>query len=123
MKKHLTRITNSAFLALFVLIAQSCSSPSEKVSEEVGSHSQEVHKYTVEIAQMKFSPSELRVEKGDSIIFVNHDIVVHDVTEEKTKKWKSSPLQPGESWTLVVEESSDYFCSIHVVMKGKIIVE
>jgi plastocyanin len=123
MKKHLTLIINSAFLALFVLIAQSCASPSEKNPEEVSSHNQEVHKYTVEIAQMKFSPSELRVEKGDSIVFANHDIVVHDVTDEKTKKWKSSFLQPGDSWTLVVEESSDYFCSIHVVMKGKIIVE
>ncbi|MEP7279888.1 MAG: plastocyanin/azurin family copper-binding protein [Bacteroidota bacterium] len=79
--------------------------------------------YKVEIRQMKFEPSELKVKKGDKVVFVNEDIVTHDVTEAKRRRWTSSPLKTGEYWTLVVTESSDYFCSLHPVMKGRIIVE
>jgi plastocyanin len=53
----------------------------------------------------------------------NGDIVNHDVTEEKDKVWNSGPLAPGESWSLVVTENTDYYCSIHLVMKGKLIVQ
>ncbi|MEP6724810.1 MAG: plastocyanin/azurin family copper-binding protein [Bacteroidota bacterium] len=81
----------------------------------------QLHK--IEINQMKFDPSELKVKKGDKVVFVNSDIVTHDVTEEKNKSWTSDPLKPGEYWTLVVTESAQYFCSLHPVMKGKIIVE
>ena len=29
----------------------------------------------------------------------------------------------GGSWSMVVTEGADYYCSIHVVMKGKLTVE
>ena len=79
--------------------------------------------YSVEIKQMKFQPASLTVQKGDTVIWTNHDIVMHDVTEEKSKAWTSGPLAPGQSWSLVVTESADYYCSIHLVMKGKLTVQ
>lgn len=79
--------------------------------------------YNVEIKQMQFQPGELTLQKGDTIVWINHDIVAHDVTEEKDKLWTSGPLAPGESWSLVVTQSADYYCSIHVVMKGKVLVQ
>lgn len=79
--------------------------------------------HVVEIKQMAFSPQEITVNKGDTIIFSNHDLVDHDVTEEDKKLWSSSPLHPGQTWSKVVNESANYFCSLHVVMKGKIIVQ
>ncbi len=79
--------------------------------------------HSVEITQMKFYPAELRVKKGDKVVFVNHDLVTHDITEESKKVWSSSPLVTDQTWILVVTESVNYFCSIHPVMKGKIIVE
>jgi plastocyanin len=79
--------------------------------------------HSVEIRQMQFVPSEIRVHKGDTIAWINNDIVVHDVTEEKNKEWSSSPLPIGSTWKMVAVKSADYYCSIHVVMKGKIVVE
>lgn len=72
---------------------------------------------------MKFQPAEMIVEKGDTVVWINKDIVTHDVTEETGKRWTSGPLVPGESWSLIVKESADYYCSIHVVMKGRLVVQ
>jgi len=85
--------------------------------------SQEQVVHTIEIKQMKFSPETLNVRKGDKVIWVNKDIVEHDVTELKQKEWASSKLATGASWSLIVTKSEDYFCNLHVVMRGKIIVE
>lgn len=79
--------------------------------------------YTVEIKDMKFVPDDITVNKGDTIIWVNKDMVAHDVTEEDTKAWTSSVITPEQSWKMEVTNSANYYCSIHVVMKGKIRVE
>lgn len=76
--------------------------------------------YTVEIKDMKFVPADIEVEKGDTVLFVNKDIVAHDVTEQATKAWSSSIIPAGQSWKLAVTGEADYYCSIHEVMKGKI---
>ena len=78
--------------------------------------------HTIEIRQMKFQPDELRLHKGDTVLWINKDITDHDVTEETNKTWTSSRLSTGKSWSKVITESADYFCSLHVVMKGKLIV-
>ncbi len=72
---------------------------------------------------MAFSPAEIIVNKGDTVVFINHDPVEHDITEEDKKLWSSSPLPPGQSWSKVIDGSANYFCSLHVVMKGKIIAK
>jgi plastocyanin len=79
--------------------------------------------HTILIKQMKFEPAELNLRKGDTVLWINMDITDHDVTEEARKAWASPKLLIGNSWTKVVKESTDYYCSIHVVMKGKLIVE
>lgn len=79
--------------------------------------------HTIEIREMKFHPAELRVQKGDTVVWINKDLVAHDVTEETRKAWTSSVIPSGKSWRMVVAESVEYFCSIHQVMKGKIVVQ
>lgn len=79
-------------------------------------------KHFVEIKQMKFIPSELTVHKGDTVIWINRDIFPHNVTEIKHKTWSSLTLQKGNSWKKVITKNENYYCSLHVVMKGKIIV-
>jgi plastocyanin len=107
-------LRNSTYLLCFVFLLVGCTSTTEKTTHKV---------YNVEIKQMQFQPASLTVQKGDTVVWVNHDIVAHDVTEEKSKRWSSGPLAPGASWSMVVTESADYYCSIHVVMKGKLVVE
>jgi plastocyanin len=79
--------------------------------------------YTVTISQMQFRPSEIKVAKGDTVLFKNEDMVAHNVVESSSKKWSSAPLSTGQSWKLIANQSADYYCTIHPVMKGKIVVE
>lgn len=78
---------------------------------------------TIVINGMQFNPAELHVKKGDTVVWVNRDIVVHDATEFPDKKWTSGPLPNGSSWKMKVDKSYDYFCSIHITMKGKLVVD
>lgn len=100
------------YVGILLFLLGACSSAPEKP---------EVHR--VEIRDMQFIPSEITVKKGDTILWVNEDMVAHDVTEEDSKAWSSSLLSAGESWKMEVNYESNYFCSIHVVMKGKIKIE
>lgn len=78
--------------------------------------------HTVIISQMKFNPEHLEVKKGDKVVWINKDIVPHDVTEIN-KKWTSGPLKTGDKWSKTITEGFDYYCSIHLVMKGSISIE
>ena len=91
----------------------------EKVSDAVASKA-ETH--VVTINNMKFNPATITVKKGDKVTFINNDIVQHNATEKGTS-WASPLLANGQSWTFTPEKTSDYYCTVHVVMKGKIIVE
>ena len=77
--------------------------------------------HTVEIKDMKFAPENLTVHQGDTVLWINKDIVAHDVTQQD-KKWASQTLASGDSWKKAIEKSDSYYCSIHLVMKGKLIV-
>ncbi|MCG2430452.1 plastocyanin [Aequorivita sp. F64183] len=68
---------------------------------------------------MKFVPEIIQVRKGDIIEWVNKDIVPHDVTEIN-KKWTSKTLNKEDSFSKKITTNFDYFCSIHIVMKGSV---
>ena len=114
MANAFSMLKNSTLLSGFIFLLNSCTSAPEKGVHKV---------YNVEIKQMQFQPAELTLQKGDTVVWINHDIVAHDVTEEPGKLWTSGSLAPGKSWSLEVTQSADYYCSIHVVMKGKLIVQ
>ena len=114
MTKSLSILKNCIYLLCFIVLLDSCATETKKYIPKV---------YTVEIKQMKFQPAELIVQKGDTVVWINNDIVAHDVTEESSKAWTSSLMPVGQSWSLVVTQSADYYCSIHVVMKGKLVVQ
>lgn len=79
--------------------------------------------HIVEIKEMKFHPAELKINKGDTLVWVNHDFFEHDITEEPGRGWSSSKLPNGGSWRMIITRSSDYFCSIHQVMRGRLLVK
>jgi plastocyanin len=88
MKKYGVIPKNGICLLFVLIILGSCSSPSE-VTPEPGTAIEESKPvmHSVEIAQMKFYPVELKVRTGDKVVFVNHDLVTHDVTEEKSMEF------------------------------------
>jgi len=114
MRKSLSILKNCIYLLFSIFLLNSCASETKERMPKI---------YTVEIKQMKFQPAELAVQEGDTVVWVNNDIVAHDVTEESSKAWTSSLMPVGQSWSLVVTQSADYYCSIHVVMKGKLVVQ
>lgn len=106
---------------LFSAILVSCNMTPEDNS---GGHikAEEVIKVktdTVLIEGMKFNPALLKVNKGDTILFINKDIVDHDVTEENNE-WTSGVIKVGESWKMEAVQNFNYYCSIHLVMKGTV---
>jgi plastocyanin len=109
----ITKILN-ALLFVVAVFASGCNSDSQ-------SHSPKVHH--ISISEMKFQPAEITLMKGDTVEWVNNDIVAHNVRELKNDSWASPTLASGESWKMVVTQSADYYCSIHVVMKGKLILK
>jgi len=76
--------------------------------------------FSVEIKDMKFVPDIITIGKGDTIIWINKDMVAHNVTEESANTWSSGPIAAEGSWKMAVNNKAGYFCSIHTVMKGKI---
>jgi len=103
-----------AYILCLGILLHGCSQAPEKV----------VHnRYTVEIKGMKFNPAELMVQTGDTVVWINHDLVLHNITDETNHAWASPPIPDGQSWTMLVKGSADYYCSLHVVMKGKLIVQ
>lgn len=96
------------FAAVWLLSAIACSQVPKNVN------------HVVEIRNMKFNPQILAVQPGDTVTWINSDIVDHDVTDLRRKAWRSGPLRRGETWQKMFRDSADYYCSIHVVMTGKI---
>jgi plastocyanin len=107
-------LRNSISLLLLALLFYGCNSAPEKYIPKV---------YQVQIKDMKFEPAELTVNKGDTVIWTNLDITVDDITDQTAESWTSGPLPSGKSWKMVVKKESDYYCSIHKVMTGKILLD
>ena len=114
MNIRLHRGNGLLMLAFPLIVLSSCSSAPENNVPKTD---------TVMIFQMKFQPAELTVHKGDTVVWINKDMVAHDVTQVPNGTWSSKVLAPGKSWKMSVGESDDYFCSIHVVMVGKLTVQ
>ena len=70
--------------------------------------------HTVTIDGARFTPSELTVKAGDTIVWVNKDILAHTATA-KDGSFDSKVLQPGASWRMVVKKRGEfaYTCSFH----------
>lgn len=105
-------------ILLMVACIYSCTTPEERAAENEAKNITKVH--TVVIQQMKFTPADITVNEGDMVIWINRDIVDHNVTEETNKEWSSSNLPPGKYWNMVVIKNATYLCTIHPVMKGSL---
>ena len=81
------------------------------------------HAHTVAIEGMRFNPRTLRVRRGDRITWINKDPFPHTVTATGGK-FDSHPIAAGASWTYVARQPGnyDYGCTLHVDMKGTLLV-
>ncbi|HNR49505.1 MAG TPA: plastocyanin/azurin family copper-binding protein [Bacteroidia bacterium] len=77
---------------------------------------------TVVIEGMQFKPAQLTIHKGDTIVWINNDIVAHSVTEDTAQTWTSDTINIGATWTMSPQSSFNYLCSFHPTMKGSVTV-
>lgn len=82
-------------------------------------------RYEVQIRDMAFTPAQLTVAVGDTIVWVDHDIVPHTATREGVGGWDVGPIMGGDSAVLVVREAGTaaYHCRFHPVMQGTLLVQ
>lgn len=71
-----------------------------------------------------FTPGELKVRRGTTVKFVNHDDIPHNVVDAALKLFRSPIMDTDESFSFTFSEAGtfDYFCALHPQMKARIIV-
>ena len=81
--------------------------------------------YSINIANFAFSPSEIRIKAGDTIVWTNKDSASHTVTSDSASELNSGFLGGGESYshTFNTAGTFNYHCTPHPYMKAKVIVE
>ncbi len=77
----------------------------------------------VGIDNFTFNPKVVTVKVGDTVTWTNNDDIPHTVASPP--KFRSKALDTGDSYTFTFTTlgSYSYFCSLHPMMTGKIVVE
>jgi plastocyanin len=77
----------------------------------------------VAIENMKYSPADVTVNAGDTIVWTNNDVVAHTVTST-TGLFDSQMIAPGASWKYVTKKTGtfEYKCSYHQPMTSRFTV-
>ena len=80
--------------------------------------------HTVEIRGMEFHPAVLTVAVGDTVVWINHDIVPHSATASGRAAWDTGQLLQNQTGRQVMTHSgaTRYVCAFHPTMHGKLIV-
>ena len=103
-------VMGSSFLALVMVAGRA-------VSSESATH-------TVIIENMRFSPDELVVKRGDRVVWINKDLFPHTATAD-AKAFDSGDIPVEKSWTYIAAAPGHYAyqCTFHPGMKGTLIVQ
>ncbi len=76
----------------------------------------------VEVRQLRFQPETLTVAWGDTVVWINRDIVPHTVTALDAE-WGSDRLEKDATWRHVVKSNGTvrYYCTYHPTMRGIVV--
>lgn len=75
--------------------------------------------HTVLIEGMRYQPEGLAVAAGDTVVWINRDMVPHTATSA-SGHFDSNEISPGKSWTHTVRATGEfnYICTYHPLMKA-----
>lgn len=75
--------------------------------------------HTVTMESMRFHPDELTVAVGETIVWLNEDLVPHTATS-RAGRFDSKEIEAGNSWRHTFSRKGDfpYVCTLHRNMKG-----
>ena len=79
--------------------------------------------HQVTVRSFTYQADPVYVARGDTVVWVNADMVPHTVTA-RDGRWDSQSLVPSASWRLIAEEAGryQYFCVFHPSMEGTLVV-
>ncbi|HXW03788.1 MAG TPA: cupredoxin family copper-binding protein [Vicinamibacterales bacterium] len=88
-----------------------------------GAPAPRAHTITI-VDATRFSPATLDVAVGDTVTWVNQDVVPHTATST-TGGFDSGRIDPEQSWTYTVAKAGElaYVCTYHPTMKGTLRVK
>lgn len=102
-------------------------------AEETGTSPEEgatVHEVHIPKGADQFVPSVLKIKVGDTVTWINDDDRGHPIASipgkgTNDKELFTPPIPSGKSWSHTFQKTGEYpyFCYIHYVMMGVIIVE
>jgi plastocyanin len=81
---------------------------------------------TVTIDNFVFTPQELTVAAGTKVVWINRDDIPHTiVSSDGPRSFKSPPLDTDDKFAITFDKPGTYryFCSIHPMMTGTIVVQ
>ncbi|MBX3134321.1 MAG: hypothetical protein KF689_13145 [Gemmatimonadaceae bacterium] len=104
-------ITRRALAGLVVVLAVACGAAA------VGARGT---KHEITMRGNSFGPRRLEVARGDTIVWINRDIVRHDASAPGS--FESGDLRAGERFEWVPADTGlvRYRCTIHQRMRGEI---
>jgi plastocyanin len=80
--------------------------------------------HTVTMEGFAFKPQVLEVKAGDTVEWVNRDILPHTAIAT-ANAFDSNTIQPGGKWTWTARAAGqyEYICALHPNMKGVVQVK
>jgi len=82
--------------------------------------------HTVSIDNFAFSPAEITIGAGETVVWTNRDDIPHTVTSADTPRaFKSGALDTDGTFTHLFDRPGRfaYFCSLHAHMQGVVVVK
>jgi plastocyanin len=79
----------------------------------------------VSMEGIKFNPTEVTVEVGDTVSWVNDESIGHDVTADDFQSGEPGGMEGGATFEHTFDSAGtfDYVCSVHPGMKGTVTVK
>lgn len=108
-------------LALTLLLLVSLSGWSV-CGEESARAKHRPRRHQVEIRGFAYRPAELQVTAGDTIVWINRDIVPHNAAAGKA--WDTGKIEANASGLVVARGKGEqtYSCTYHPNMQAKLVV-
>ena len=80
--------------------------------------------HTVTMSEMRFRPASLTVRRGDTIEWINDDVVPHTATSTRGA-FDSGAIAAGSTWrwTAGARGTVSYVCALHPAMSAQLQVE
>ncbi len=80
--------------------------------------------YNVAVQNFAFTPADLSIKVGDTVVWTNSDSASHTVVSDSGSEISSSSLSTGQTYSHTFSSTGtfNYHCSIHPSMKGQITV-